>query len=1106
MNEMNAIRWERFSLEEIPGMACVCCLQQDGSLVLIKANKRYRELLGHGCQGLEPVWRGLTDTKRNQLRASLLHSASRRSEFQYEGNAVCVDGVNCRLSISAMVLERSADQVIFFGIVKDVTKSPLHKEQPVDEETKTDCRDIRKLNRPFDVFPLGVARICLEQQDQVRVCGANSAFFQMVGYMEEEFHNVCENYLDRLSVYPEEFSKAIQQRKEDFYWIFRGKDNRIGSLAIHMSPASEDEQEWYLILNDNKQIVATELEKKRLAYFQEIFSRYNVGGILIRHAETLEPLLISPNIPLLLGYSTDEFQTLLYAGYQNLLAPEDGARIHSLGMSVHLPVPEYELEYRVRKKDGTYLWVSDHTKLDRYYDGTLIYFSILLDITKSKEDEMRLSAREEEYRLAIDQSDQILYRYDLAAKRLEIAGRSAERLGMPNVIEDVPQSILSLKRLSPESAERYQAFHTEIQQGRPSGETVLQWKVKDESYRWFLVRYTMIYAKDGTAISAVGTLEDITDRYEKKKKLDQLCQEHEFLQVIAAHSRRTAFKFDMVEQMAYLDDETAKRFGLMAAMRIRDEHDLHLEQVAKESQEAYIALYRSIMRGDAAGGARVCRRDAMGKFSWYQVDFTLVKDAGGKPSYVVISFEDINDRYALDLTNCQFLQYFAGFASDQYSYYVFNLTRDRCDQEKGSLMRSICGKSDGTLDGVVQRTVERCISPQSEAEYRKFNNRFRLLQAYADSRKEEELEFLAVLDGQEVWVRENVRMFQDPYSTDVRGIFHITNIDAEKRQMLSLRQRAERDFLTGLLNRYAFCDQVNRINENTEMYHAFLMLNLDHFKAVNDIHGHLEGDKLLTNLSQVMSTMLRSYDLLARLEGDNFLIYLTNIPDASLAMRRADSICKAVRNRYAEKMGVTVSIGVALFPQDGQTFEELYAFADEGLDMAKNHGGDGFIHIERETNAPSKEHWSTEEEPKEAKRIFVRTFGYFDLFVDNEPISFSSAKAKELLAILVDRRGGILSSSEAVSLLWEDEPLNKTTLSRYRKVALRLKQSLDKAGIGDILLSRNDGRCVDISRFTCDYYLYLEGSDSGQGLFRGSYMNNYSWGETTLAALEAAQN
>ena len=109
-------------------------------------------------------------------------------------------------------------------------------------------------------------------------------------------------------------------------------------------------------------------------------------------------------------------------------------RIHSLGMSVHLPVPEYELEYRARKKDGTYLWVSDYTKLERYYDGTLIYFSILVDITKRKENEIQLRAREQEYRLAIEQCDKVLFRYNLAAKRLEISGQSAERLSVQNGI------------------------------------------------------------------------------------------------------------------------------------------------------------------------------------------------------------------------------------------------------------------------------------------------------------------------------------------------------------------------------------------------------------------------------------------------------------------------------------------------------------------------------------------------------------------------------------------------------------------------------------------------------------------------------------------------
>lgn len=85
--------------------------------------------------------------------------------------------------------------------------------------------------------------------------------------------------------------------------------------------------------------------------------------------------------------------------------------------------------------------------------------------------------------------------------------------------------------------------------------------------------------------------------------------------------------------------------------------------------------------------------------------------------------------------------------------------------------------------------------------------------------------------------------------------------------------------------------------------------------------------------------------------------------------------------------------------------------------------------------------------------IFIRTFGYFDVFVDGVPILFRSEKAKELLALLVDRRGGYVSSSEAISILWENEPLSDQTRSRYRKVAMRLKDTLEQFGVSEIMES-----------------------------------------------------
>lgn len=142
----------------------------------------------------------------------------------------------------------------------------------------------------------------------------------------------------------------------------------------------------------------------------------------------------------------------------------------------------------------------------------------------------------------------------------------------------------------------------------------------------------------------------------------------------------------------------------------------------------------------------------------------------------------------------------------------------------------------------------------------------------------------------------------------------------------------------------------------------------------------------------------------------------------------------------------------------------------------------------------------TEEDTAEP-HVQIRTFGYFDVFVDGRPIMFKSEKAKELLAILVDRRGGYVTPDEAIALLWEDEPASAVVLARYRKVALRLKNLLEEYGVPEIVESVSGRRRLVPETVECDLYQYLSGDDGCEGLFHGSYLTNYSWAETTLGEL-----
>lgn len=149
-----------------------------------------------------------------------------------------------------------------------------------------------------------------------------------------------------------------------------------------------------------------------------------------------------------------------------------------------------------------------------------------------------------------------------------------------------------------------------------------------------------------------------------------------------------------------------------------------------------------------------------------------------------------------------------------------------------------------------------------------------------------------------------------------------------------------------------------------------------------------------------------------------------------------------------------------------------------------------------------EEHTKDKNTVQKAKGLVsIRTFGYFDVFVDDKAIAFRNKKSKELFALLVDRKGGFVTSDEAISFLWEDEPVNSVTLARYRKVALRLKNTLEEYGISDVVEAIDGKRRIATEKVQCDLYDYLSGKEEHASLFKGSYLSNYSWGETTLAEL-----
>lgn len=137
---------------------------------------------------------------------------------------------------------------------------------------------------------------------------------------------------------------------------------------------------------------------------------------------------------------------------------------------------------------------------------------------------------------------------------------------------------------------------------------------------------------------------------------------------------------------------------------------------------------------------------------------------------------------------------------------------------------------------------------------------------------------------------------------------------------------------------------------------------------------------------------------------------------------------------------------------------------------------------------------------RQKRSVQFRTFGRFDMFINEQPVSFSNAKAKELLAICVDRKGGIVKMEEAIDKLWENEPMSDNVKARYRKAVAYLNALFIEYRITDVFVSGYGSCHIEKDKVECDYFDFLDSED--KPLFFGEYMYEYSWAEETAAMLD----
>lgn len=137
---------------------------------------------------------------------------------------------------------------------------------------------------------------------------------------------------------------------------------------------------------------------------------------------------------------------------------------------------------------------------------------------------------------------------------------------------------------------------------------------------------------------------------------------------------------------------------------------------------------------------------------------------------------------------------------------------------------------------------------------------------------------------------------------------------------------------------------------------------------------------------------------------------------------------------------------------------------------------------------------------RQEKDVYIRTFGTFSVLKNGVPIPLVG-KAKEILAYVVTYRGKEVSNQTIYAAVWEGRPYGEKEINVFYNAIRRLRNTLQKEGIEDILVSTRRGQLVNTRLFDCDYYAWLDNNPKSKECFEGEFLTEYSWSEAKLADL-----
>lgn len=412
---------------------------------------------------------------------------------------------------------------------------------------------------------------------------------------------------------------------------------------------------------------------------------------------------------------------------------------------------------------------------------------------------------------------------------------------------------------------------------------------------------------------------------------EELNDVNQYFSILQKLTKGLLYRFDIKNRILYRNEETAQFYGVPASAENYPDPEKLKGVFHKEDISEYVEFIHFVLSGGE--GSHYARLfSPSGKYEYHKITFKAVKNPDGSVKEMVgnaVNVQDLKEAQQELSTVNQYFDMLQSFSKDLLY---------RLDIKNRILYRNENTSAYYGIPPVVEdypnfENLKGVFHPDDIDHYVKFIEK--VLQG------EEGTHTARLISPSGNFEFHKFTFRKPPHQKDEAEemIGHAVNIHS----LMELEKKASYDMLTNCLNKISFQEQVVHILKNSAIghRHALFFVDLDDFKGINDNLGHTFGDFLLKTVGTRLKKLVRDNDVVGRVGGDEFVIFLEECGDDMDLKKRGIQILDTLREEYLQNSTtahINGSVGIAIYPHHGTSYDALYDNADKALYHSKHLG------------------------------------------------------------------------------------------------------------------------------------------------------------------------